>query len=176
MNHDEADVGLVSFPRDGGEIECIPWLDQVLGVVVAPQHRLAAKTEVALEELDGEDFVAFTQDLRIRKEIDRTLRKQKVAVNAVHQFDNIENIKRAVEIGAGVSILPLPTARREIDAGMLKALQLTGMKWHRPLGIVKRRHKHLSTAAARFVELLHEASGADDPWTKRAPAERAKAD
>ncbi|HVJ85333.1 MAG TPA: LysR substrate-binding domain-containing protein, partial [Caulifigura sp.] len=80
------------------------------------------------------------------------------------------------EIGAGVSILPQPTAKREIDAGMLKALVLTGLKWHRPLGIVKRRHKHLSTAASRFVEQLHEASGADDPWTKRAPAERAKAD
>jgi DNA-binding transcriptional LysR family regulator len=176
VNHDEADVGIVSFPRDGGDIECIPWLDQVLGVVVSPQHPLAAKTEIALKELDGEDFVAFTQDLRVRKEIDRTLRKNKVSVNAVHQFDNIENIKRAVEIGAGVSILPLPTAKREIDAGMLKALTLTGLKWHRPLGIVKRRHKHLSTAASRFVELLHEASAGDDPWTKRAPAERAKAD
>ncbi|MBX3442726.1 MAG: LysR family transcriptional regulator [Planctomyces sp.] len=174
--NDEADVGLVSFPKDGGEIECIPWIDQVMGVVVPPGHRLASLTEAPLTELDGEDFVAFTQDLRIRKETDRMLRKHKVSVSAVHHFDNVENIKRAVEIGAGISILPLPTVRREVDAGLLKAVPLAGLKWHRPLGIVKRRHKHLSTAAARFVDLLHEPSGTDDPWTKLVPATRAKAD
>jgi DNA-binding transcriptional LysR family regulator len=174
--NDVADVGLVSFPKDGGEIESIPWLDQTLGLVVCPQHRLAERTEVELAELDGEEFVAFTQDLRVRKEIDRLLRKQKVSVCPVHQFDNIENIKRAVEIGAGVSILPLPTVRREIDAGLLKAVPFAGLKWHRPLGIVKRRHKHLSSAASRFVDLLHEPSGSDDPWTKLVPAARAQAD
>jgi len=173
---DEADVGLVSFPKDGGEIEAIPWLDQTLGIVVPPQHRLAGRTEAPITELDGEDFVAFTQDLRIRKEIDRTLRKHKVTVNSVHLFDNIENIKRAVEIGAGVSILPLSTARREVDAGLLKVVPFAGLKWHRSLGIVKRRHKHLSTAATRFVDLLHETSGTDDPWTKLVPATQAKAD
>jgi DNA-binding transcriptional LysR family regulator len=173
---DEADVGLVSFPKDGGEIESIPWIDQVLGVVVPPGHRLADRNEISIADLDGEDFVAFTQDLRIRKEVDRMLRKHKVGVSAVHQFDNIENIKRAVEIGAGVSILPLPTVRREIEAGQLKVVTLAGLKWHRPLGIVKRRHKHWSTAAERFVDLLHEPSGSDDPWTRLVPATRAKAD
>jgi DNA-binding transcriptional LysR family regulator len=174
--NDEADVGLVSFPKDGGEIESIPWLDQILGIVVPPQHRLAGRTEAPITELDGEDFVAFTQDLKIRKEIDRALRKHKVSVSAVHQFDNIENIKRAVEIGAGVSILPLPTVRREVEAGMLKAVPFSVLKWYRPLGIVKRRHKHLSTAAMRFVDLLHEPSGTDDPWSKLVPASQANAD
>ena len=35
------------------------------------------------------------------------------------EFDNIENIKRAVEIPAGVAILPEPTLAREVEAGTL---------------------------------------------------------
>jgi DNA-binding transcriptional LysR family regulator len=75
-------------------------------------------------------------------------------VNVVHEFDNIENIKRAVEIGAGVAILPEPTVRREVEAGALCQVRLSDARWTRPLGIVHRRNKTLSTAATRFVEIL----------------------
>ncbi|MGD9856594.1 MAG: LysR family transcriptional regulator [Planctomycetaceae bacterium] len=159
---EEADLGLVSFPRDGGDFACIPWQEQEMGVVVAPEHPLAVQNEVAWEDLTGETFVGFTADLRIRREIERRLKKAKVSVTVVHSFDNIENIKRAVEIGAGVSILPLPTVRREVDHGFLKALPLEDRDFFRPLGIIHKRHKHLSNAAEKFVELLHDESGMDD--------------
>jgi DNA-binding transcriptional LysR family regulator len=84
-------------------------------------------------------------------------------VHVVHEFDNVENIKRAVEIGAGIAVLPLPTVRREWESGSLWAVQLSldhhppaRPLWSRPLGIVHKRHKTLSTAANKFVELLHE--------------------
>ena len=75
-------------------------------------------------------------------------------MNTVHSFDNIENIKRAVEIGSGVSILPEPTVQREVDAGTLVSLHLKDVAWHRPIGVIHRRHKTLSTAASKFKELL----------------------
>ena len=165
VRNDEADLGLVSFPRDGGDIACIPWLNQRMGLVVSPNHRFAGRQTLLLSDLDGEDFVAFTQDLRIRKEVDRMLKKSRVSINLVHQFDNIENIKRAVEIGVGVSILPLPTARREIEAGWLRGMPFDDVDWVRPLGIVKKRHRHLSTAVKKFVELLQQANADDAPWT-----------
>lgn len=162
---EEADLGLVSFPRDGGDIACIPWQEQEMVVVVAPGHPLAGRGEVAWEDLTGEAFVGFTADLRIRREIERRLKKAKVSVTVVHSFDNIENIKRAVEIGAGVSILPLPTVRREVDHGFLKTLPLEDRNFFRPLGIIHKRHKHLSNAAEKFVELLH-----DEPAIDESPA------
>ena len=108
---DEADLGLVSFPRDGGEFGCIPWQEQEMGVVVAPDHPLGRREAVSWDDLNGERFVGFTTDLRIRRQIDRRLKQEKVSVTVVHSFDNIETIKRAVEIGAGVSILPFPIVR-----------------------------------------------------------------
>ena len=153
---DEVDVGLVSFPRDGGEISSIPWQKQEMLLVVPPRHRLADRNATPLDELNGEDFVGFTSELTIRKQIDRWLKQSKVIVNVVHEFDNIENIKRAVEIGSGVAILPGSTVRREAEAGSLRAVPLEGVRWHRPLGIVQKRHKTLPTAASKLVELLRE--------------------
>lgn len=165
---DEADLGMVSFPRDGGEISCKIWQEQPMHVVVSPEHRLAQCSSVSTADLDAEDVVSFCSELRIRRQLDRWLKRSSVSVNVVHEFDNIENIKRAVEIGSGLAILPAATVHRECEVGSLKSLPLRDADWTRPLGIIHRRHKALSLAAQKFVELLHEdplsfphAAGAD---------------
>ncbi|REJ93608.1 MAG: LysR family transcriptional regulator [Planctomycetota bacterium] len=156
IRRDEADLGIVSFPRDGGDIGCIPWIAQEMAVIVAADHPLADCESVALDSLNGTDFVSFTTDLTIRRETDRLLKSHRVTVHHVHEFDNVETIKRAVEIGAGVAILPLPTVRREIEQGLLKSVPFADVQFERPLGVIHKRHKHLSAAAERFVKLLHE--------------------
>ena len=122
VHREEADMGIVSFPKDGGDISSIPWLDEEMGVIVFPSHPLAESTRLRWADLSGESFVGFESNLRIRRRIDRWLKQAKVSVTVVHTFDNIENIKRAVEIGAGISILPLATVRREVEHGFLKAI------------------------------------------------------
>ena len=153
---DDVDFGIVSFPKVGGEIGCIDWVDQEMVLAVAPQHPLADQTEIRVQELNGLDVVAFTNDLTIRRETEKLLKKNDVAVTVVHQFDNLESIKRAVEINLGVAILPLATLRRELEFETLSAIPFSNCKFVRPLGIVHRRHKHLSRAAEKFVELLRE--------------------
>jgi len=158
---DEAELGIISFPRDGGDVSCIDWLEQEMVVVVGADHPLAGRDDISLEEINGSQFVAFTSDLTIRRATDRLLRKQEVSVNITHQFDNIENIKRAAEIGLGISILPLPTVRREVEFGTLCAIPFTGTQLVRPLGIVHKRNRHLSNAAEKFVDLLKTEAGTD---------------
>jgi DNA-binding transcriptional LysR family regulator len=159
IRRDEADLGLVSFPKDGGDVASIPWQHQEMGLVVPPRHPLAGQTIRKLTDLQGARFVGFTSDLTIRRETDRLLKKHRITVELVHEFDNIENIKRAVEIGAGAAILPLATVRREVDSGLLVAIHIQDVQFIRPLGIIHKRHKHLSTAAERFVQLLCEELG-----------------
>lgn len=162
VHREQADMGIVSFPKDGGDISSIPWQDEEMGVVVPPSHRLARSPEVNWDDLNGESFVGFESDQRIRRQIDRWLKREKVSVTVVHTFDNIENIKRAVEIGAGISILPLATTRREVEHGFLKAVPFAKRGVVRPLGIIHKRHRHLSKAAERFVDLLHAAPAVVD--------------
>lgn len=151
---DEVDLGIVSFPRDGGEIGSIPWQNQEMVLVTAPGHSLAGRNEVSIKELHGLDFVAFTADLTIRRKTEKLLKNSDVSVTVTHQFDNVETIKRAVEINLGVAILPLPTLRRELEFGTLHAASLSDVHFVRPLGVVHKRHKHLSRAAEKFVEVL----------------------
>lgn len=166
---DEAELGIVSFPRDGGDVTCIPWVEQEMGLVVSPDDPLAGLESVELRELGGAAFVGFTPDLTIRRETDRLLKRNRVSVRVVHEFDNVENIKRAVEIGAGAALLPLASVRREREFGSLKAIPLADVEFTRPLGIIHKRHKHLSAAAERFVEVLHEDLGLESSDTTLAP-------
>jgi DNA-binding transcriptional LysR family regulator len=151
---DEADLGLVSYPRHGGEIESLDWQEQPMVLVVPPSHRLAGRKSVEMEELEGEDYVGFTSELTIRRDVDRQLKRSRVTVHMVHEFDNIETIKRAIEIGSGIALLPGPTVRQEISAGSLIALELSDVELVRPLGIVHKRNKQLTTAVRKFIELL----------------------
>ena len=159
VRNGEAEIGLVSFPREGGEFESLPWQEQEMVVVVPPSHRLAAAGAVPPSELDGEEFVAFDSGLPVRRQVDRWLRAAGVTVDIVQTFDNVEHVKRAVEVGAGVALLPRPTLSRELDLGSLTAVPLLGANWVRPLGIVHRRHKALSTVAQRFAEALRSDGG-----------------
>ena len=112
-----------------------------------------------MSELDGEPFVAFDPDLSIRRAIDRFLRHHDVQVEVVLEFDNIENIKRAVEIPSGVSILPEPSlAQRgqggDAGRGPDRGRRIPDDRLTRPLAIIHRRHGSLEPAAAKFLELL----------------------
>ena len=108
------------------------------------------------QDLNGEKFVAFDPDLGIRKAIDRALKQRNIRVNVVMEFDNIETIKEAIAIGAGVSILPRPTVQKETEIGSLAAIPLGIPDLVRPVGIIHRRQKHLSPTVTRFIESLRK--------------------
>jgi DNA-binding transcriptional LysR family regulator len=79
-----------------------------------------------------------------------------VRFDVAFEFDNIENIKKAVEVGAGFSLLPAPTIRQELKAGTLLSARLDGAKLIRPLGIIHRRQHKLGSATLAFIGLLRK--------------------
>jgi DNA-binding transcriptional LysR family regulator len=79
------------------------------------------------------------------------------------EFDNIETIKQAITVGAGVSILPHPTVAKEAANRTLAVVPLTIPDLVRPLGIIHRRGKPFTPALTRFVELLRESDGVEQP-------------
>jgi DNA-binding transcriptional LysR family regulator len=148
------DLGLVSYPESSREIEAIPWRREKMQLAVWPSHPLASREEVHLSDLDGIAFIAFDEDLSIRRELDRFLRANGVTVDVVMHFDNIQTIKEAVALGSGVSILPARTMQTEIEQGRLVAIPLHAPDLARPVGIVRRRRKKLHRAAEAFLELV----------------------
>lgn len=166
-----SDLGLISFPKKWPDLTVIPWQNEEMVVVVTPRHRLASLAMVEVKDLEGEALVTFNPDLAIRRAIDSYLRRHGLQLDALLEFDNIENIKRAViELPAGVAILPRPTLERELKAGTLVALSFVDQKLRRPLAIIHRSAGGLSLTATRFLELLATKAGTAAPAPEPKPA------
>src|SRR3990172_560770 len=154
----EADVGIMSYPPSDRALSVVPLRAEPMAFVCHPGHRLARRRQVAPADLNGETFVAFDSGLTIRKAIDRALRQHSVKVNIVMEFDNIETIKQAIIIDAGVSILPRHTVQNEVGIKTLAAVGLGIPDLLRPVGVIHRRQKPLTPTVSRFVQLLKDAS------------------
>jgi DNA-binding transcriptional LysR family regulator len=148
------DFGIVAFPLRRANVAVISWHEETLVMVCAPDHRLARRRTVHLRQLHGEDFIAFERDIPTRKTIDRILKAHGVVVETVMEFDNVETIKRAVEVGSGVSILPETTVVNEVRNGLLAEVRFADGRFTRTVGIIHRRGRVLSAAAREFVRLL----------------------
>jgi len=156
----EADIGIMSYPPPDRALSVVRLREEPMALVCHPNHRLARRRMVMPAELAGEAFVAFDPGLTIRKAIDRALRAHNVRVNIVMEFDNIETIKQAIIIDAGVSILPRHTVQKEASIKTLATVEVAMPDLVRPVGIVHHRQKPLTPTAERFVQMLQEASEA----------------
>jgi DNA-binding transcriptional LysR family regulator len=150
----QADLGLVSYPEPSATLAAIAWRSEPMAIVCPPQHPLARRAGAPLEAVRDEPFIAFQAGLKIREEIDRALDDRGVEVKIEAEFDNIETIKQAIEVGAGVSLLPKPAVAREQAMGALAMVSLDDESLSRPLGIIHRRDHVLSDTAQRFIALL----------------------
>ncbi len=159
--NDEADIGIMSYPPAMRSLAVIPWRSEKMVLVCHPGHRFAKRRMVMPADLNAEKFVAFDPDLGIRRAIDRSLKQANVRLNVVMEFDNIETIKQAIAIDAGVSILPQPTVVKETEIGSLAAVPLGIPGLVRPVGIIYRKRKQLSPTVVRFIESLRKAGGRD---------------
>ncbi len=166
----QVDMGLVSYAKATRTLRAIAWREEPMVMVCAPSHELAGSASVRIEQLDGLDMVSFDDDLRIRREIDKVLITHQVNVRSVMEFDNIETLKRAVEINAGFSLLPEPTVVRELQTGSLVAIRLSNVEMVRPLGILHRSGADLGTTPRRFIQFLLDHPNCESP-TELAAAE-----
>jgi DNA-binding transcriptional LysR family regulator len=147
------DLGLVAFPERDPKLEIVPFRNDRLVLACPPQHSLAKRKTIKLQALNGQKMVGFEPDILTRKALDHVLKEQGVKVEYVTQFDNIETVKRAVEIGSGVAILPEETIRAEVANQTLMAVRLEG-NYSRALAVIHKKGKVLSPAMKKFIELL----------------------
>jgi DNA-binding transcriptional LysR family regulator len=151
---DQADLGFISYPEHRRDLTIIPWREERMTVAVYPTHPLADRAMLQPADLDNQDFIAFDEEVIIRRELDRFFRNHGVAVSITMQFDNIQSIKEAVVLGSGISILPERTIQAEVDQGRLISVPLNAPELVRPTGIIHRKKKKLTRAGRQFLGLV----------------------
>jgi len=148
------DLGLVAYPSKDAKLEVVPLRKDVLVLICHPQHPLAKNKSVRLREISGLKFIGFEPDIPTRRAIDKILKDQNVSVNVVMEFDNIETVKRAAEIDAGVAIVPVGTVTQEVSKSTLAAISLEDGQFYRPLAAIYKKNKVLSPAIKQFLTVL----------------------
>jgi len=148
------DLGLVAYPTKDPKLELIPLRKDVLVLICHPQHPLAKNKSIKLSQLSGEKFISFEPDIPTRKAIDKILKDHGVTVQTVMEFDNIETVKRAVEIEAGISIVPQATVLQEVAKQTLVEVRIEGVELFRPLAALYKKNKVLSPAMKQFLHIL----------------------
>jgi len=152
----DIDIGLVAVPKRDKRLEVYDFIDEPLVLVCSPKHPLAENGRIDIHKLQFERFISFEKDLPTRVWIDNILQRYNTIVRPVMEFDNVETIKRAVEINAGVSILPKTAVVSELNSGTLKAIKFSNEEFFRPTGIIVRKDKIIGQPGRYFIELLRK--------------------
>ncbi len=150
------DLGLVAYPQRDNKLEIYQLRRDPLVLIVHPQHPLAKNKSIRLKGLTGQKFIGFEPDIPTRKAIDRLLKENSVQVDHVMEFDNIETVKRAVEIDAGVAIVPQGTVIQEVAKQTLVQVGLDDGDFYRPLAAIYKNNKVLSPAMKQFLVILKD--------------------
>src|SRR5580765_1965400 len=150
----EVDFGIVAVPTRRPGLEVVPLGHDELVIAAAPSHPIARRARCPLSALDGQPFIGFDRDIPTRRLIDGLLRRHGVRVSYTMELDNIETIKRSVEAGLGLSLLPAPTLVAEVRARTLVTRSPVEGPFRRPIGVIHRRTRELSAPARTFLTLL----------------------
>ena len=152
------DLGLVAYPVKDSKLEIVPLRKEPLALICHPQHPFAKQKSIKLKQLADQKVIGFEPDIPTRKALDKILREYDVDVKYVMEFDNVETVKRAVEIEAGVSIVPLSTVTQEVKKQTLAAVKLEDGEFFRPLAAIYKKNRVLSPAMKQFLAILKSAA------------------
>lgn len=152
--HNAVDLGLVAYPTKMRQIEIVPFREDKMVAICSPQNELSKAKSVTLAELASQNLIGFEPDIPTRKATDQLFREASLSADPILEFDNIETVKRAVEIDHGVAIVPLATITQELAQNQLVKLTLKGVSASRPLAIIYRKGRVHSPAIKKFLALL----------------------
>jgi DNA-binding transcriptional LysR family regulator len=154
VHGNSVDLGLIAYPVKDAKLETIPLHKDLLVVICHPQHPFAKQKSVELKQLTGQNFIGFDPESPTRKALDKIFRTHGVGIKYAMEFDNVETVKRAVEIENGVAIVPQGTVLQEVSKRTLAVLPIADGEFYRPLAVIYKKNKVLSPAMKEFLAVL----------------------
>lgn len=150
----DVDLGLVTAEVSDSGLSAHTLGEFATVVVVPPGHPLAGLQSVTAAELADHPLILMESGTSLRTYVDRVLSAAGVQEQVAIEMDNVEAIKRMIEAGLGISMLPEVAVGAEISAGRLVSLKLAGIpQANRQIRQVYRRDKYLTVAVRAFIEI-----------------------
>ncbi|MBP7415173.1 MAG: LysR family transcriptional regulator [Pyrinomonadaceae bacterium] len=155
----EVELGVISFTPNDDSLRSVSVMTDELVLIASPKHKLARQSSVSIKDLGDETFVAHNAPSPYRQKVIESFEKHKTSLNISVELPSLEAIKKLVEKGVGVALVPKLSAAAEIEGGRLAALSVKEMKLERKLNIVYRRNSELSHAAKAFLQVAKDLAG-----------------
>lgn len=152
----EVELGVISFAPNDESLRSVSVMSDELVLILSPKHALAGRTTVSIKELGDEIFIAHNAPSPYRQKVIESFEKHRTKLDIAIELPSLEAIKRLVEKGVGVALVPRLTAEAEISSGCLAAVVVREMKLERRLNIIYRRNSELSHAANAFLKVARE--------------------
>ena len=159
------EIGVLSFRPDDAAIRSVVVYRDELNLVVNPKHPLARAGEVSIRQLGAENFIAHNITSPQRQKVIETFRRHKTPLRMGVELPSLEAIKRFVEMGNGVALVPGLTVRTELASGALVRVRVRELQLERRLRLVYRRQASLSHVAVAFLKVVEAyAATHGDPY------------
>jgi len=153
------DFGALTFhPTEAGLLE-VPVGSDELVLLTHPSHPLASRRQVSMEQLASEPVVAHNDPSPARERVLRLFAQRHIALKMMISLPSLDGIKRAVELGMGVALLPRRCAITEIAGRRLAAVPVAGISRRRQMTLVCRKAQR-SHASDAFLAVAQEAASA----------------
>ena len=150
------DLGAVSFVPREPQLQAMEILKDELTLVVPPKHSLAKRHEVDISDLENESFVAHSVESPFRRRVIELFGRNRTTLHMPIEMPTIESIKRFVQMGLGVAIVPRMCVDEELERGSLVSVPVEDLTYGRTLWVTHRRGMTFSPAAAAFLAILHQ--------------------
>ena len=157
------DFGFVAYPQKKRGITFETFVEEDLVLVQSAQRPILRKKEVHFSDLNKIRFVAFNFHTPTRRAIDQFLHSKDVHPQVVNEYDNIQTLKSAIELGIGCSILPQNTLKHDIKNRTLEIIPLRGFSLKRPLAILYPAGKNFTALTQEFLDITLNKKTAELP-------------
>jgi DNA-binding transcriptional LysR family regulator len=159
------ELGVVSFRPDDPQVRSTVVYRDELVCVVSPAHALAGEGKATIQRLGRETFIAHNVPSPLRQKVIAAFARHKTPLQMEVELPSLEAIKRFVQRGNGVALVPRLTVEGELESGALVAVTVPDLQVERKLRLVARRQAALSHAARAFLQVVElHAAGHGDPF------------
>ena len=153
------EMGAISYDPGDQRLKLVDIYTDSLVFIVSPEHHLARRKKVSIEELGDEVFIAHNVLSPYRRSVVETFQRHHVPLNIEIELPTIDTIRLLVQQNLGVAFLPRMCVEHELAARVLRMIPVEEMHMERKVRLVYPSQRQLSHAAQAFLALMGTLEG-----------------
>jgi DNA-binding transcriptional LysR family regulator len=159
-----ADIGVLESQTPVDGLECLPYREDELAVVVGLGHPLARRRRVGVAEMLRHDHIVVREGTALYRVLHASAEELHLPLKVRMQVGSFDIVCRMVEQGVGIGLLPRAAIAPQLQTMRLRCLPLDAPWAHRRHLLCVRRLDDLTVAARSVLDDL----GAAPPTLREA--------